>query len=435
MPLDSSATAPRTDVVVVQPTPFCNINCRYCYLPDRSNKATISLDTVETLFQKVFSSGWLGDELTVIWHAGEPLVMAVDFYRRAFGLIESLRPVNLRLRHSIQTNGMLIRKEWCELFRQWQVGVGVSIDGPRRFHDANRMSRTGRGTFDKTIAGIRLLRQQEVPFHVISVLTRESMAAPEEMLEFYVSEGITDVCFNIEESEGSHVSSLLAQTDAQASFSGFLEKFWHLSRADGRIGFIREVDGMLPRVFRGEEAPLRNAQVEPFGMLNVDCRGDVSSFSPELLGLKSAHYNNFIIGNIKSDSLEDMRLSPAMQSMARDIAEGVKSCRASCHYFSVCGGGAPVNKWSEAGSFAGTRTGFCKLTQQVPIDLILASLRRLRGNGRRELEEILTRARDCGERSSQRWPVPMASSGESAVSPRRGAQLSEHDRGVQQPAG
>ena len=377
MPLQSSAK-PQIDLVVVQPTPFCNINCRYCYLPARSDKSTISLDTVRTLFEKVFSSGWVGEELTIIWHAGEPLVMPVDFYRQAFEMIESLRPENLRLRHSIQTNGILINTEWCDLFREWQVGVGVSIDGPRRFNDLNRLSRKGHSTYDKAIAGLRLLRAQSVPFHVISVLTAQSLAEPQEMLDFYLSEGIADVCFNVEESEGSHVSSLLAQTNARSAFRGFLEKFWQLARADGRIGFIREVDGILSRVFRSTDAPMRNAQVEPFGMLNVDCQGNVSSFSPELLGLKNARYNDFIVGNSGSDSLEQMRRSAAMQAMAQDIAQGVDACRESCQYFSVCGGGAPVNKLSEGGSFAGTRTGFCDLTQQVPVDLVLDSLRRLR---------------------------------------------------------
>jgi uncharacterized protein len=380
MHLEPSAT-PRIDLLVVQPTPFCNINCKYCYLPARSDKSTISLDTVRTLFEKVFSSGWVGDDLTIIWHAGEPLVMPVQFYRQAFAMIESLRPESVHVRHSFQTNGVLINTDWCELFSEWQVGVGVSIDGPRRFNDVNRLSRKGTSTYDKAIAGLRLLREQRVPFHVISVLTAESLAQPEEMLDFYLSEGIADVCFNVEESEGSHVSSLLAQTNARGAYKDFLEKFWRLARADGQIGFIREVDGILSRVFRKAEAPLRNGQVEPFGMLNMDCKGNVSSFSPELLGLKDARYNDFIVGNINSDSLEQMRQSMAMQAMSRDIAEGVEACRSSCQYFSVCGGGAPVNKLSEGGSFTGTRTGFCELTQQVPVDLVLESLRRLRHSG------------------------------------------------------
>jgi uncharacterized protein len=105
----------------------------------------------------------------------------------------------------------------------------------------------------------------------------------------------------------------------------------------------------------------------------------VSSFSPELLGYKSTTYNDYIVGNILSDSLEDMLRSPAMQALTRDIAAGVAMCRKECDYFSVCGGGAPVNKLAENGSFASSRTAFCSLVQIVPTDLILHALERLEG--------------------------------------------------------
>ena len=70
-----------------------------------------------------------------------------------------------------------------------------------------------------------------------------------------------------------------------------------------------------------------------------------------------------------------------MQRMARDIARGVEACRRTCEYFSVCGGGAPVNKLTENGSFASDRTRFCELTQMVPIDLILDALERMELDG------------------------------------------------------
>jgi uncharacterized protein len=376
-PSSIGGALPRLETVVVQPTPFCNINCSYCYLPQRNVNTVMMQDTIATLFAKVFASGWTDCGLTVIWHAGEPLVVPVSFYEAAFASIEAMRPASLQLRHSIQTNGMLITPEWCELFKKWNVGLGVSIDGPKHLHDAHRVTRSGGGTFEKTIAGIRMLRRCEVPFHVISVLSEEGMSAPQEMLDFYLSEGIEDVCFNVEESEGDHVSSLFAAGDAQSRFRNFLRDFWKLSRQCGRIRFVREVHGMLPRVFRPEENVLRNAQVEPFGMMNVDCHGNVSSFSPELLGLKHADYNNFIVGNIHTEALEDMRRSHPMLAMGRDIAAGVEACRTACEYFSVCGGGAPVNKLAENGSFTGTRTAFCSLTQMVPIDLILDAFDRL----------------------------------------------------------
>jgi uncharacterized protein len=111
-------------------------------------------------------------------------------------------------------------------------------------------------------------------------------------------------------------------------------------------------------------------------MVNVACNGDVSSFSPELLGLKNAGYDDFIVGNVHTHRLADMLTSQTMQRMTRDIARGVEACRQNCPYFSVCGGGAPVNKLTENGSFATDRTRFCELTQMAPTDLILDALER-----------------------------------------------------------
>jgi uncharacterized protein len=375
--VDAEAHRPCIRTVVVQPTPFCNINCSYCYLPERTLKAVMRQDTVRTLFAKVFASGWCAEQLTVIWHAGEPLVVPVAFYEEAFATIEALRPAGLHLQHSLQTNGMLLGSHWCDLFRKWQVGVGVSIDGPRRFNDEHRVARNGRSTFDRALAGIRLLRRERVPFHVITVLSESSLAAPDEMLEFYRCEGITEVCFNVEESEGEHRSGLFASADPQGRYRNFLSNFWQAASRCGDIRMIREIDGMLPRIFRPSEEEVQNVQTEPFAMLNVDVHGNVSTFSPELLGLKNAAYGDFIIGNVLRESFEEMRASPVLAAMTRDIKAGCEQCRRHCEYYSICGGGAPVNKLTENGTFDSTRTAFCTLTQMTPADLVLEAFARV----------------------------------------------------------
>lgn len=364
------------EIVVVQPTPFCNIDCSYCYLPNRSDKSVISLETIATLFTKVFASGWTLPEITVIWHAGEPLVMPVSFYRTAFDLIERLRPAEQRLFHSIQTNGTLISDDWCALFSDYDVRVGVSIDGPRHVHDARRVTRSGQGTFDRTLRGIRKLREHNVPFHIITVLSEALMDMPDALHDFYVSEGIRQICFNIEESEGQYVSDMLGLADVRDRFSRFMARFWEVSRAQGEIGAIREIDSMISRIFRPEQAEFRNVQTAPLGILTVDHSGNVSTFSPELLGYKNADYADFIIGNINSDSLAEIRANPTLLAMERDIQAGVDACRAGCEYFSICGGGAPVNKLAENGQFASTRTKFCTLIEMAMTDLILDSVER-----------------------------------------------------------
>ncbi|MFO1161693.1 MAG: cyclophane-forming radical SAM/SPASM peptide maturase GrrM/OscB [Reyranellaceae bacterium] len=375
---------PEISMVVVQPTGFCNIDCTYCYLPDRTDKHIIEQSTITKLFGEVFGSGWSDSQMIVLWHAGEPLAAPISFYREAFATIERLRPPEVIVKHSFQTNGTLINDDWCRFFVECDVGIGISIDGPRELHDAKRKTRSGKGTFDKTLAGIHCMQRNGVPFHVLSVVSGKTLEMPDELLAFYVGEGIDKICFNVEESEGDYVSDLFTDEregpDLRARFATFLRRFWHQARASGKVQFLREIDHTLPRIFRPDGAPARNIQAEPLAMINVDSYGNVSSFSPELLGMKSKDYGDFLLGNIKINSLAEIHEACVRSALYRDITIGVEACRASCEYFPVCGAGAPVNKLFENGSFTGTTTSFCTLTQMVPTDLILEAYDRLEEN-------------------------------------------------------
>jgi uncharacterized protein len=381
---------PRIELLVVQPTPFCNIDCRYCYLPDRNSKSVVARQTLHNLFSQVFASGWIGDCLSVVWHAGEPMVLPIDFYRDAFRMIDRLKPAEVVVAHSFQTNGTLIDQAWCAFFADEPVGVGVSIDGPKHFHDRHRLTRAGRGTFDRTIAGIRLLRRHQVPFHVISVLSAASMAAPHEMFDFFVQEGIERVCFNVEESEGDHVSESFREAGIEAAYYRFLSEFWRLSAAaPGKITFIREIEDAIQQVIRPADAPFRNQLVEPFSITSMDWAGNISTFSPELLGLKNPPYKDFVLGNIDRDLLVDLPRRANFTRMLADIEAGVEMCRERCEYFSVCGGGEPVNKLAENGSFASSETTYCRLTKMRATDLVLDALERVRQSGSSSLEGAL----------------------------------------------
>ena len=366
---------PRVELLVIQPTPFCNIDCRYCYLPQRNSRAVVALETLSNLFSQVFASGWVREGLSVVWHAGEPMVLPIGFYRKAFRLIDALKPPEVVVSHSFQTNGTLIDEAWCDFFAEEHVNIGVSIDGPKRLHDRNRLTRSGRGTFDKTIAGIRLLRQRHLPFHVISVLSLDSMRAGREMFDFYVEEGIEQVCFNVEESEGAHKSQSFAAAGVETAYYLFLSEFWRLAAASpGKIKFIREIEHALQQVIRPEGAPFSNQLVEPFAIISMDWAGNISTFSPELLGLKDPEYNDFLLGNINRDALVDLAQCTNLARMLEDINRGVAMCRERCEYFSVCGGGEPVNKLAENGTFASAETVYCRLTKMRATDLVLDAL-------------------------------------------------------------
>ena len=113
-------------------------------------------------------------------------------------------------------------------------------------------------------------------------------------------------------------------------------------------------------------------------MINVDSHGNVSSFSPELLGLQERRLRRLPARQhqhpVAGGNPRDL---PAVGASTATSRPASQACSASCEYFSVCGGGAPVNKLFENGTFTGTETSYCTLTQMVPTDLILEAYDRL----------------------------------------------------------
>ncbi len=364
------------DLLVVQPTPFCNLDCRYCYLPDRQSTRQMSAAVMDALFGWVFESGLVRTPFTVVWHAGEPTVLRPEFYARAFETAARRNRQSVPLVHSIQTNGTLIDQAWCDFIKTHPVQVGVSVDGPDFLHDRSRTTRAGAGTHRRVMRGIERLRDNAIPFHVITVLTREALDYPDELYEFYVDHGIDRVGFNVEEIEGPHRDSSLATADAEHRFRRFMARFLELAAGPPRL-WVRELESMTRAILLGgAPAPVRTHETTPFAIVSVDCDGNLSTFSPELLGLRSDRYGDFTLGNVHTDSLESMLASPRFAALRRDIAAGVERCRRTCPYFRFCGGGAPVNKLSETGSFDATETLFCRLSRQAMLEVVLDRLGR-----------------------------------------------------------
>jgi uncharacterized protein len=368
------------DLLVLQPTPFCNLDCSYCYLPDRLSKKRISTAVLERVFAEVFGSGLVRQPFTVVWHAGEPLVLSPSFYREAFEIIAKQNRDQLPISHSFQTNGTLIDDAWCDFIIECGLRIGVSVDGPGFLHDQFRKTRSGEGTHARVAAGMRRLRERRIPFHVISVLTRASLDYPDELFDFYVSHGVTQVGFNVEEIEGPNTSSSLNAPYLRESVARFFSRFYDLVERSGFPLQVREFEGARSALLTvSNMRRTTDQQTKPLAIISVDCEGNFSTFSPELLGLPSQHYGNFALGNLMTDSLKDAAHSPRLQQMWNDIQAGLGRCRDNCTYFNYCGGGAPVNKYFENGTFDSAETMFCRLSRQAVIDVVLNKLERSPG--------------------------------------------------------
>lgn len=364
-------------LAVVQPTSFCNLDCDYCYLPDRHLRHHMSLDLIEPIFKTLFSSQFLKANFTICWHAGEPLAAGIEFYKAAFAQIEQLaaihKPKDLCFNHSFQTNGLLINQAWCDLFKQYPVHVGVSIDGPAFLHDAHRKTRTGLGSHAGTLKGIKLLQDNDIPLSTISVLTADSLDYAEEIFDFFESQGITNVGFNMEETEGIHAQSSLDGEGVEVCYRAFLKRFWDLVAEKNSAMKVREFEAICSLVYNNVR--LTNTDMNhPFKIVSIDHQGNFSTFDPELLSMPSDHYGDFVIGNVATHTFESACQTPKFQQLYREMQEGVNLCQQSCDYFGLCGGGAGSNKYWENGTFASTETQACRYRIKAVADIALESL-------------------------------------------------------------
>lgn len=368
---------PWITLLVLQPSPFCNINCDYCYLPNRTSTRRMSMEVLEHAIAKTFASDLVKGDLTLIWHAGEPLAVPISWYQEALGVIRRIAPSQANITHSVQSNGTLINQNWCDFIKRERFSVGLSIDGPAFLHDAHRKTRRGVGTHEAAMRGLNLLRENGIPFHVISVITREALGHAREIYEFFESVGIERVGFNIEEVEANNASSTL-DTGEDERVREFYETIFQLQK-ERRSMVVREFDAARHKILSGVtlrdfDFPWLNEQIRPFGIVNVDCEGNFSTYSPELLSMPVEPYGSFSFGNVTRDHFLDAVETPKFQQVLSDIQTGIKRCAASCAYYGYCGGGAPANKYYENGSFSSGQTMYCRYSVQMPLDIVLADI-------------------------------------------------------------
>ncbi|MGD9529869.1 MAG: cyclophane-forming radical SAM/SPASM peptide maturase GrrM/OscB [Dehalococcoidia bacterium] len=375
--------APRHEIrlAVLQPTSMCNLNCSYCYVPDRKDSGLMSDAVLKAAAAFLYQAAPDNQsKFNFLWHAGEPLTAGIAFYRRAFEIIDAARPSSASVSHTFQTNGTLVSKEWCAFLMNHNVHIGISIDGPQAIHDANRSSWSGRGSFKRAMRGYDLLKNNGYDPAAICVLTPDSLTMPDEIYDFFRDHDFPSVGFNLEESEGAHVNSpylRLTQPDARRQYVRFMQRIWDRRAADGSRLRIREFDQNLSIIEALRRDPNFRAtpdEVIPFANITIRRDGGIGTFAPELMSTKSVQYNDFVLGNVLTDKPSDVLSGTAMLQLWADLENGRGGCRDTCAYFAVCGGGFQSNRYAEHGTLTATDTTTCRIHCMALFDAIVSKL-------------------------------------------------------------
>ena len=370
-------------LVVMQPTSFCNLACSYCYLPDRSVKGTMSEEVLAHFFRVMFNSQ-IAEHCRIVWHAGEPLACGKRFFESALRIQRQYAHYGSKIEHWIQTNGSLINDDWCEFFKENNIRISVSLDGPQEMHDHTRKNRKGFGTHASVVAAIRRLQHWGVTYNALSVITRNSLAKPREYFQSMVDLGVRRVGINIEELNSQSGSSSMVQEDTadfevlKSEYRSFFSALFQLWKDNHQSFEIREF-AQLYRVVneklkRGTFART-SEEHSALEILNIKKNGDVSTFAPELIESRDGDKDFFVLGNVKHlSNFESLLATDNFSSIETDVKAGIEKCRASCEYFDFCGGGHLSAKYFENGTLDSAETRYCQLHRKCMTDVVLAGL-------------------------------------------------------------
>jgi uncharacterized protein len=296
-----------------------------------------------------------------------------SFYEEAFQIMQQWNTKGVCVTHSFQTNGTRITQQWCDFFKKHNMQIGVSIDGPKSIHDANRVDWAGKGTFDRVLRGLTLLRDNQQPFSIIAVVTRNSVYRADELWQFFKELCPIRLGLNPEEADGANKQSSLHTDEDIHAYREFFARILELAAQEQEPLLIRESESLMASIKLGSLLSRSQTSV-PMTIISFDSEGNISTFSPELLTMTHADYGDFIFGNVFRDTLEDILKEPKFIKVNREIQRGVLKCLQSCPYFMFCGGGNPSNKLSENGTFDCTETRACQLRIKTATEAMIGRL-------------------------------------------------------------
>ena len=184
----SRAGAQRDFHVMSKPTgAVCNLDCEYCFFlskeqlyPDSAFRMAPEIH--ERYLQQLFAAHPADAEVSVSYQGGEPTLMGLEFFARSVELAARFAGPGQSVLHTIQTNGTLLDDAWGAFLAENGFLVGLSIDGPRQMHDAYRVDKGGKPTFDRVLRGSDVLRRHGVEWNA---LTTVNAANADHGLEVY----------------------------------------------------------------------------------------------------------------------------------------------------------------------------------------------------------------------------------------------------------
>ena len=288
-------------------------------------------------------------QVTVAWQGGEPTLMGLDFFRRSVDLQKKYSRPGTRIENTFQTNGILLDDQWCRFFHENSFLVGLSLDGPRRFHDTYRKDKGGRGTFDRVLHATRLLQKNGVEFNILCTVNRKNADYPLETYRFFRDE------------LGAHYIQFIPIVERDNE-TGYQEGNKVTERSVRSEQFGRFLVGIFDEWLRKDVGNtfVLNFEGALAGWLGM--AGTVCTFGPTC-GLDMALEHNgdlyscdhfveptFYLGNILETPMIDLIVSEKQRRFGQWKRDSLPRYCRECDVLHICNGECPKNRFLETPS-------------------------------------------------------------------------------------
>ncbi len=325
--------------LMLVPSLACPAGCSYCFGPHEGGPA-MRQETIQAIvaWQNALEAQ---ESLEITFHGGEPLVPGFRFYSMAIPLLkEGL--AGRRVHFAMQSNLWLLTDELCELFREYKVSIGTSLDGPQAINDAQR----GQGYFERTMAGIQRARAHGIEVGCIATFTRPSFTHAQEIFDFFLHEGLSFTVHSASPSLRYPTSSdwALSTEEHGELLVGMLDRYL----ANLNNIRISTLDAMCRSVSAGQ------AGICTFG----DCLGDYLAVGPDgeiYPCQRFAGMPEYRLGSVhENPGPGTLPASPVWQAF-QERQERIETECGNCAHLGYCRGGCPYNVLvANAGSLSKT---------------------------------------------------------------------------------
>jgi len=188
------AVKPLNSILVKPAGPDCNMACSYCFYLEKADLFSeskvhrMSVEVLEEMVRQVCRDR--DRNISFGWQGGEPTLMGLSFYQKAVEFQQRYGK-GQTVGNGLQTNGILINKDWAKFLKEYNFLVGLSLDGPEHVHNHYRFMRGGNGSWDKVVDRARLMLDVGVAVNALSVVNDYSVQFPEEIYNFHKELGLT----------------------------------------------------------------------------------------------------------------------------------------------------------------------------------------------------------------------------------------------------